>query len=39
MFTATEGPTDIPLFSAGVMCKGCGLYSCQSTKNILGTLK
>jgi hypothetical protein len=43
MFTATEGPTDVPLvvlqYSVGVVVEQHATHSCQSTKNFLGTLK
>ena len=43
MFTATEGPTDMPLvvlgYSVGVVGQQHPKHSRQSTNNILGTLK
>jgi hypothetical protein len=43
MFTATEGPTDMPLvvlwYSVGVVGQQHATNSHQSTKNLLGTLK
>jgi hypothetical protein len=43
MFTATEGPTDVPLlvlrYSVRVVGQQHATHSHQSTKNVLGTLK
>jgi hypothetical protein len=43
MFTATEGPTDMPHvvlgYSVGVVGQYHAIHNHQSTKDILGTLK
>jgi hypothetical protein len=34
MFTAMEGPTDMPCCSAGVICRDCGVVTCNTQPSV-----